>query len=69
VAHGVRLGQPGLVNLGAVAFVIFLYARLQSWFWDWLPKYLFFLLIGLTALGLLLVFRRVRNRLSGRRPA
>ena len=63
VAHGVRLGQGGLVNLGAVAFVVFLYVRLHAWFWDWMPKYLFFFLLGLTALVLLLIFRRLRTRL------
>ena len=63
VAHGVRLGQGALVNLGAVAFVVFLYVRLHAWFWDWMPKYLFFFLLGLTALVLLLVFRHLRTRL------
>jgi uncharacterized membrane protein len=66
VTHGLRLGRGGLVNLGAVMFVIFLYARLHAWWWDWLPKYLFFLLLGLIALTLLLVFRRLRARLSER---
>jgi hypothetical protein len=66
VVHGLRLGRGGLVNLGAAMFVVFLYARLHAWWWDWMPKYLFFLVIGLTALGLLVVFRRVRARLSRR---
>jgi uncharacterized membrane protein len=66
VAHGIHLGQGALVNLGAAAFVVFLYARLHAWFWEWLPKYLFFLLIGVTALALVLVFRRLRSRLPGK---
>jgi uncharacterized membrane protein len=61
--HGLRMGRSGLVNLGAVAFVVFLYVRLHSWWWHWMPKYLFFLLIGLTAMALLLIFRRLRTRL------
>lgn len=64
VAHGVRAGQAGLVNLGSAAFVMFLYLRLHAWFWDWLPKYLFFFLLGLTALGLFLLFRRLRSGLA-----
>ncbi len=64
VFHGVRLGRSGLVNLGAAAFIVFLFVRLHSWWWDWMPKYLFFLLVGLIALGLLLVFRRIRIGLS-----
>ena len=64
VFHNLRLGQSGLVNLGAVAFIGFLFVRLHSWWWQWMPKYLFFLLIGLIAMSLLLVFRRIRIRLS-----
>ncbi len=66
IFHGFRLGRSGLVNLGAVAFVVFLYVRLHSWWWHWMPKYLFFFLIGLTAIALLLIFRRLRGRLFER---
>jgi hypothetical protein len=61
--HGLRLGRGGLVNVGAVGFVVFLLVRLHAWWWDWMPKYLFFLLIGITAMVLLVLFRRVRGRL------
>jgi uncharacterized membrane protein len=64
IVHGLRQGQPPLVNLGALGFVVFLFVRLHSWWWHWMPKYLFFLLLGLIAFGLLLVFRRIRGRLS-----
>ena len=66
VFHGLRLGRGGLVNLGAAAFVIFLFVRLHAWWWEWMPKYLFFLLIGLIAVALLLLFRRTRARLPER---
>lgn len=66
VFHGLRRGEGSLVNLAAGAFVIFLYARLHAWWWDWMPKYLFFLLIGGGALGLMLGFRRLRLRLAER---
>jgi uncharacterized membrane protein len=67
IYHGTRLSRHGLVNLGAAAFVVFLYVKLHFWWWDWMPKYLFFLLIGLIATGLLYVFRRLRARLTERR--
>jgi len=67
VLHGLRLGRGGLVNLGAAGFVVFLYVRLHVWWWEWMPKYLFFLVIGLIAVALLLAFRRLRARLSSRR--
>jgi hypothetical protein len=64
LVHGLRLGQAGLVNLGGLAFIVFLFVRLHSWWWDWMPKYLFCLVLGLIAFGLLLVFRRIRGRLA-----
>jgi hypothetical protein len=64
--HGFQLGRNGLVNLGALVFVIFLYVKLHAWWWAWMPKYLFFLLIGLVAALLLFLFRRLRTELSRR---
>lgn len=66
VAHGLRLAKASLVNLGAASFVVFLFVRLHSWWWNWLPKYLFFLVLGIIAFGLLLVFRRIRSLLMER---
>jgi len=60
---GVRHGWSGTVNLAAGVFAVFLYIRLMSWWWDWMPHYLFFLIIGLISIALLAVFRRVRGRL------
>jgi hypothetical protein len=64
--HGLHLGRSGLVNLGAGAFVVFLFVRLHAWWWDWMPKYLFFLLLSLIAVLLLVPFLRLRRRLSER---
>jgi hypothetical protein len=69
VLHGIRLGRGGMVNLGALAFNIFLYVKLHTWWWAWMPKYLFFLLIGLIALLLLYCFRRVHAGLLERAKA
>jgi uncharacterized membrane protein len=66
ILHGLRLGRNGLMNLGAMAFVVFLYVRLHSWWWHWMPKYLFFFLMGLMVIGLLLIFRRLKTRLAER---
>jgi len=52
------------VNLGATFFVIFLYSKFVDWWWDWMPKYLFFFLVGLTALGVLTLLRRYRAALT-----
>ncbi|WPD24561.1 MAG: DUF2157 domain-containing protein [Candidatus Electrothrix scaldis] len=58
---GIRRGWPEVVNTGNTFFTIFLYTKFYDWWWDWLPKYLFFLIIGLTAIVILLVFKRLRR--------
>lgn len=58
---GIRRHLPGTTNLGSTFFVIFLYTKFFDWWWDWLPKYLFFLLLGAIALLLLVVLRRLRS--------
>lgn len=59
---GTRRGWSEVVNTGVAFFVIFLYTKFFDWWWDWMPKFLFFLLLGLAAIVLLLVFRRLRGR-------
>jgi len=62
IAYGVRRHWPEVVNTGVTFFVIFLYTKFYDWWWDWMPKYLFFLVVGMTAVLLLVVFRRLRAR-------
>ena len=57
---GLRRHWPGVVNLGSTFLVLYLYTKLFDWWWDWMPKYLFFLVLGLVAISLLLVLRRMR---------
>jgi uncharacterized membrane protein len=61
VWHGTRRHWIDVVNTGVTLFVIFLYTKLFDWWWAAMPKYLFFLVMGLTAILLLLVFRRLRK--------
>jgi hypothetical protein len=63
--YGIPRGLVAVVNMSAAGFVIFLYCRLVAWWWDWMPKYLFFLIIGLISLGLLVAFKKIRPRLGG----
>jgi uncharacterized membrane protein len=57
---GLRCSWPEVVNTGTILFTIFLYTKFFDWWWDSMPKYLFFMLLGLTAILLLLVLRRLR---------
>jgi uncharacterized membrane protein len=58
---GIRKHWPEVVNTGNAFFTIFLYTKFYDWWWKWMPKYLFFLIIGLTAVLMLLVFKRLRR--------
>jgi uncharacterized membrane protein len=57
---GARRHWPEVVNTGVTLFVIFLYTKFFDWWWARMPKYLFFMVLGLTAVLLLFVFRRLR---------
>lgn len=61
IALGVGKGWNEVVNCGAVFFVVFLYTKFYDWCWDWMPKYLFFLVIAMSAVVFLLVFQRLRR--------
>ena len=59
--YGMRRGWADVVNTGNVFFVIFLYTKLFDWWWEIMPKYLFFLVIGLFSVLLLFIFKRLRD--------
>ena len=59
--YGTRRHWNEVVNTGVTLFVIFFYTKLFDWWWDAMPKYLFFLLMGLSAILLLVVFKRLRR--------
>lgn len=59
---GVRRQWADTLNTGVVFFVIFLYTKFYDWWWEIFPKWLFFLVLALTAVLLLLVFQRWRGR-------
>lgn len=61
---GIKRQWPGITNTGSVFFVIFLYTKFFDWWWDWMPKYLFFLILGLIAIGLLLGLKKLRLALK-----
>lgn len=60
---GIRHRRADVANTAAGFFILFLYARFVDWWWDWMPKYLFFLVIGLISVALLVIFKRLRGRL------
>lgn len=61
IAAGIRRRWSETVNVASTFFVIFLWVRLYNWWWDWMPKYLFFLILGLTAAAALWALKRLRT--------
>ena len=61
IALGIQRGMNDVVNTANTFFVIFLYTKVYDWWWDLMPKYLFFLLVGLIAIGILFTFKRLRR--------
>ncbi len=65
---GIKKNLPDVINTGNVFFTIFLYTKFYDWWWEWMPKYVFFLIIGLTAILMLLIFKRLRNSINKGTP-
>jgi hypothetical protein len=64
VAHGVRSGRAETLIVGGVFTGLFLLGRFVDWWWDWMPKYLFFLALAVIAIGWLWVLGRLRRRMA-----
>jgi uncharacterized membrane protein len=60
VWYGVRRQWPEVINTGVTFFIIFLYTKIFDWWWEVMPKYLFFLVLGLVAVLFLVVLKRLR---------
>ena len=58
---GARRQWPDTVNTGITFFVIFLYTKFFDWWWEAMPKWLFFFVLGLAAILILLVLKRLRR--------
>lgn len=57
---GIKRGWSDVVNTGNVFFVLFLYTKIFDWWWEMMPKYVFFFLVGLIAILLLTIFKRLK---------
>ena len=62
-AIGLRRTWADATYAGAASFVVFLYTKFFQWWWDWMPAYLFFLIVGVVAIGMIVLLRKLR--LSG----
>lgn len=62
IALGIKKQWSDVVNTGNVFFVLFLYTKLFDWWWEIMPKYLFFLVIALSSILLLFIYKRLREQ-------
>jgi hypothetical protein len=62
---GIRRRWPEVVNAASGFLVLFVYAKCFDWWWDVLPGYLFFLLLGSLAMAGLWLLSRLRLRMRG----
>jgi hypothetical protein len=58
---GITQQKSDVTNTAHVFLLLFIYTKFFDWWWDWMPKYVFFFLMGLSALLALMVFKRIRN--------
>jgi uncharacterized membrane protein len=62
---GVRHRWRETSVLGTLFLVVLLYVKFFDWWWDWMPKWLFFLVLGGVAVGILLLLRRLQAAMKG----
>lgn len=62
IALGIKKHWSDVVNTGNVFFVLFLYTKVFDWWWEIMPKYLFFLVIALSSVLMLFIYKRIRKQ-------
>jgi uncharacterized membrane protein len=61
---GIRRRWPETANIAGGFLVLFVYAKCFDWWWDAMPRYLFFLMLGGLAVGAMVVLARLRGRMK-----
>jgi uncharacterized membrane protein len=61
---GIQRGWTELRLVSTAFAVLLLIVKAFDWWWDWLPRELFFLALGLLAVGIMVALRRYRARLA-----
>jgi hypothetical protein len=54
------------VYAGTFFFVALLFLEFVNWWWAWMPKYLFFLIVALTSVAVVIGLQRLRTTLTAR---
>ena len=62
---GIRQRWNGVTYTGVTAFTLLLYIKAMDWWWDWMPRWLFFLVLGGMAVGVMFLLGRIKVRAGG----
>jgi len=63
-AWGVRERRGHLANGGMIFLTLLCLFKAADWWWEWLPRWAFFLLIAAFAIGVMVALQRVRRAVS-----
>ena len=61
---GIRWRCRATVSTAITLLVLQLFLRFAYWWWEWLPRYVFFLVVALAAVAILFFLRRTRATLA-----
>src|SRR5437868_10714833 len=64
IAWGVRDRHTELANGGMIFLTALCLLKAADWWWEWLPHWLFFLLLAGFAIGVMVALKRVRTALT-----
>ena len=68
IGLGVRTGREETLIAGALFTAFFLIGCFVDWWWEWMPKYLFFLALAALAIAWLMLLGRLRRRMAAVAP-
>jgi len=63
---GIARRSREAVYTGTFFFVALLFLEFVNWWWAWMPKYLFFLIVALTSVAVMIGLKRLRATLTAR---
>ena len=66
IAWGVRDRHPEVANGGMIFLTILCLVKAVDWFWDWMPRWIFFLVLAGFAIGVMMALKRVRTAVAAR---
>ncbi len=66
IAWGVRDRYSELANGGMIFLTALCLLKATDWWWDWLPHWLFFLILAGFAIGVMVALKRVRTAMARR---